>query len=85
MYLIWTRREHLRLLTPTPAFWAIPILLLLSFAWLLAHLAAIGVVEQFCLIGMILVLFWSVFGTAVVRLRMVCGKGAGPLRRARPA
>jgi len=67
MYLIWTRREHLRLLTPTPAFWAIPILLLLSFAWLLAHLAAIGVVEQFCLVGMILVLFWSVFGTAVVR------------------
>jgi exosortase A len=67
MYLIWTRRERLRLLAPTPTFWAVPVLLLLSFGWLLAHLAAIGVVQQFCFVAMIVVLIWGVLGTAVAR------------------
>ena len=67
MYLVWTRRDQLRLLEPAPTFRAIPVLLLLSFGWLLADLAAIGVVEQFCLIATIIVTVWGVFGTAVAR------------------
>jgi exosortase A len=71
MYLIWARRERLRLLAPTPEFWAIPLLLLLSFAWLLAHLAAIGVVQQFCFVAMVIALTWGVFGTAVARAMLM--------------
>jgi exosortase A len=67
MYLIWMRRDRLRSLTPTPTFWALPVLLLLSFGWLLAHLAAIGVVQQFCFVAMVIALIWGVFGTAVAR------------------
>jgi exosortase A len=61
------RREQLRLLAPTPTFWAVPVLLLISFGWLLAHLAAIGVVQQFCVVAMVIVLIWGVLGTAVAR------------------
>jgi exosortase A len=67
IYLIWTRREQLQMLTPAVAFWAIPVLFLLSLGWFLAHLAAIGVVQQFCFVGMVIVLIWGVFGTAVAR------------------
>jgi exosortase A len=61
------RRDRLRLLAPTPTFWAVPVLLLLSFGWLLAHLAAIEVVQQFCVVAMVIVVIWGVFGTAVAR------------------
>jgi len=67
IWLIWMRREQLRLLTPTPTFWALPVLLSLSFGWLLARLAAIGVVQQFCVIAIIIVLIWGVLGSAVAR------------------
>lgn len=67
MYLIWARRDQLRLLEPAPTFWAIPVLLLLSFGWLLADLAAIGVVEQFCFVATVIVTVWGVFGTTVAR------------------
>jgi exosortase A len=67
MSLVWMRREQLRLLIPTPTFWALPVLLLLSFGWLLGHLAAIGVVQQFCVVAMVIVIIWGVLGTAIGR------------------
>jgi exosortase A len=67
MYLIWMRRDQLRLLTPTPTFWAVPVLFLLSFGWLLAHLAAIGVVQQFCVVAIMIVLIWGVLGNDIAR------------------
>jgi len=67
VYLIWTRRDRLRLLPPTLTFWAVPALLLLGFGWLLAHLAAIEVVQQFCLVAIVISLIWGVLGTAVAR------------------
>jgi exosortase A len=71
MYLIWMRRGQLRSLTPRSEFWAIPVLLFLSSTWLLAHLAAIGVVQQFCFVGMVIVLIWGVFGTAVAHVLLM--------------
>jgi exosortase A len=67
MYLIWGSRERLRSLTLTPTFWAVPVLLLLSFGWLLGHLAAIGVVQQFCFVAMVIAGIWGVAGTAAAR------------------
>jgi exosortase A len=67
IFLMWTRRDQLRLREPTPTFWAIPVLLLLSFGWLLADLAAIGVVEQFCFVATAIIMIWGVLGTAVTR------------------
>jgi exosortase A len=47
------------------------VLLLLSFGWLLAHLAAIGVVQQFCVVAMAIVVIWGVLGTAVARAMLM--------------
>src|SRR6266404_4300418 len=63
VYLVWQRRDRLRPLKPKPAFWALPVLILLAFGWLLGHVAAIGVVQQFCFVAMIVVMAWGVSGT----------------------
>jgi len=71
IYLVWKRRDQLRLLKPTPAFWAVPVLILLALGWLLGHLAAINVAQQFCFVAMILVNAWGVFGTDVARAMLM--------------
>jgi len=71
MYLIWKRRDRLRLLRPAPVLWPLPLLVILGCAWLLAHLAAIDVVQQFCFVAMVIVLVWGVIGTVVARAMLM--------------
>lgn len=67
LYLIWTRRKRLALLSPAPNPWAIPFLLLAVFGWLLGNLTVTGFVEQLCVVFLMMGLAWGVLGTAVVR------------------
>jgi exosortase A len=71
LYMIWRRRERLRLLSPAPTFLAIPVLILLCLGWFLAHLAAADVVEQFCLVAMVIVLIWGTLGNNVARAMLM--------------
>ena len=66
-YLAWDRRAHFETLNPTPSFWALPLLALLAFVWLLGHLTSTGVVQHFCLVAMFIALVWGALGTAVTR------------------
>ncbi len=70
LYLAWTRRERLRSLKPEPAFWALPMIALLSIAWLLGKLSATDVVQQLSLAALIVVTIWGIVGTAAARALM---------------
>lgn len=66
-YVAWSRRERLKLLTPAPTFWTIPVLALLAVGWLFAELTTAGVVQQMCLMAMVVVLVWGSLGSVVTR------------------
>jgi exosortase A len=66
-YLVWSRRKRLALLKPIPTFFALPLLVLFALGWLLGHLTATGVLQQFCLVAMTIVSVWGVLGTVVAR------------------
>jgi exosortase A len=66
-YIAWSRRQRLLSLTPRPAFAALPILGLASFLWLLGNLTNTIVVQQVCLVTMVVAVTWGVLGTAVAR------------------
>jgi exosortase A len=55
------------LLKPIPTLYALPFLALLALGWLLGQLTATGVLQQFCLVAMTIVLVWGVLGTLVAR------------------
>ena len=64
-WLIWRRRHALAALTPQPNFLVLPLLALVGFGWLLAALAEVGVVQQYCLAIMIPLMVWTVLGNRV--------------------
>ena len=64
-WLIWRRRHELASLTPQPNFLVLPLLALTGFGWLLAALAEVGVVQQYCLVFMIPLLVWTILGNQV--------------------
>jgi exosortase A len=66
-YIAWARRDRLQSLTPRPAVAALPIVGLVSFLWLLGNLTNTTVVQQVCLVAMVIGVTWGVLGTAVAR------------------
>ena len=66
-WLVWRRRYAIRALNPRPNFWMLLPLVLVGFAGLLGHLASVMVVQQYCLVLMILLLAATILGNQVVR------------------
>jgi exosortase A len=67
IYLVWLGRERLIQLVPRPNLWAIPLLAVLSFVWLLGALAEAVVVQNLVLVGMVIALVWAELGTDALR------------------
>src|SRR5579872_6632634 len=67
LYLVWVRRSRLAALCPKPDYWGLPLLLVLSGAWLAASLGDVRVAQQFALVAIINALVWTSLGTEVVR------------------
>jgi exosortase A len=70
VYLTWTRRQALTALSPAPSWWALPWLAALAFVWVLGNITATRIVEQLCLIGMIMALIWALLGGYAARQLM---------------
>jgi exosortase A len=70
-YVVWRRRERLKLLTPAPTFRTIPVLALLAVGWLFAELTTAGVVQQMCLMAMAVALVWGSLGSVVTRTLLI--------------
>ena len=67
-WMIWNRRDALAAVQLRPNFFALALLGLAGFGWLLGQLAAAGVVQQFGMVIMIPLLVWTVLGTQIVRV-----------------
>jgi exosortase A len=66
-WMIWRRRHEIAALTPHPNFWMLLPLAAVGFIWLLAHLAAVVVVQEYCLVFMILLLAATILGNAIFK------------------
>ncbi|HVO22045.1 MAG TPA: exosortase A [Candidatus Margulisiibacteriota bacterium] len=67
LYVIWTRRERLAALEASPHPWALPLLVLLGFAWLAGSLTNVLTLQQLAFVGALQVLAWAILGTQVSR------------------
>ncbi len=67
LWLIWRKRTQLAALTPRPAPWLLLPLLAIGFAWLLGELAAVNVVSQFALVGLLVLAVAAVLGLPLAR------------------
>lgn len=63
VYLAWTRRQQLTSLSPAAAFQALPLIGLFAFLWLLGNLSDTRVVQQVCLVAMLIGFVWGVLGS----------------------
>ena len=66
-WMIWRQRHEIMALTPRPNFWILLPLMMVGFIWLLAHLAAVVVVQEYCLVIMILLLAATILGNAIFK------------------
>lgn len=67
-YLAWTRRRQLERIQPKPWMWALLLVPVIAFAWLLGDLTSTAVVQQFCLAALIVVLIAGIIGTEATRV-----------------
>lgn len=67
-YLVWSCRADLERIAPRPALWAIPVLGMLAFVWLLGNLTGTDIVQQVCVVAMVAGLVWAGLGTAAARV-----------------
>jgi exosortase A len=67
LWMIWRKRHVIAALNPQPNFWMLLPLAFLGFCWLLGSLAAVVVVQQYCLVLMILFLAATLLGNQIVK------------------
>ncbi len=67
LYLVWARRERLAGLKPAPDNWGLLLLGGLAFIWLLGNLGEVRVVQELAVVSIMVVMVWTLLGTAVVR------------------
>lgn len=67
LWLIWRQRDRLQQHVPQPALWLLPLCLPLGFVWLLAELAAVNVVTQFALVGLLILSVMILLGLELAR------------------
>ncbi len=70
LWLVWARRDALSGLPLRPLFTVQILILFGGVIWLLARLIDVNVVQQFALVGLLIVGIWSLVGTAIARLLM---------------
>ncbi len=63
-WLIWRQRRRLALLSPRPQAGVLGLILAAGCAWMLAHLVGARIPEQVAVIGLLILSFWSILGTA---------------------
>jgi len=68
LYLAWRRRKRLAAIEPKPSAWALLFVPLAAFAWLLGDLTATDVVQQFCLVALLVVLIVGTTGWQAARV-----------------
>jgi exosortase A len=68
VFLVWMRREHLARIGTEPNLWALPVITILGFLWLLGNLGEARVMEEFALVGILVAAVWALLGRAKARV-----------------
>lgn len=66
-FLIWRHRKILIRLSPQPDLRALAGIVLMGFAWIIANLAEVQVIQQFILIVQFILQIWAILGFRIVR------------------
>lgn len=67
LYLVWLNKKPLSLLVPASQFWALPLIAIVSFGWLMASMVGVQVVEQWAFVTLLILFVLLIFGWAVVK------------------
>ncbi len=67
IWLIWHNRHHFHYVQPSVNYFSVPLLLLVSFAWLVAYFVDVNVVQQLALVAMIPLIVFGVMGWQVTK------------------
>ncbi len=67
LWLVWDKRKALAGMYPRPALLPLLLMLPVGFLWLSAYLVDVLVVQQYALVGLLILGMWSVLGTPVTR------------------
>jgi exosortase A len=70
VYLAWAARHELASFKPAPVFWALPVLGLIAFVWFLGNLTDTTVIQQVCLVAMLIAFVWGMLGKGATRTLM---------------
>ncbi|MGE0825956.1 MAG: exosortase A [Candidatus Binatia bacterium] len=68
LYLIWSQRNAIALLTPVPNLWGLVCLGGATVVWLVGNIADVLVVQQFAWLSSVQLLVWTLLGSAVTRV-----------------
>ena len=66
-WMVWRRRHAIMALHSRPNFWMLLPLAMVGFVWLLGNLASVLVVQQYCLVFMILFMAAGILGNPIVK------------------
>ena len=67
LWLVWRNKSHFYQIQPVVNYYAIPLILLASFAWLIAYYVDVQVVQQLALVSMIPLIVFCVLGWQTVK------------------
>ncbi len=67
LYLVWLNKKALSSITPASQFWALPLIALVAFGWLMASLVGVLVVEQWAFVTLLILFVLLIFGWTVVK------------------
>src|ERR1700752_5258362 len=62
---IWVRRGRVSGLTPSPNYWGLPLVGLLSAIWLGGTLGEVRCVQEFALVSVLIAATWTIMGSRV--------------------
>jgi exosortase A len=67
VYLVWVRRKSIAGLNPAPNPWGLALLGGLGFIWLLGNLGEVKLVQELCMILILVTVVWTLLGSVIVR------------------
>jgi len=67
LWLVWRNKSHFCHIQPVVNYYAIPLILLASFAWLIAYYVDVQVIQQLALVSMIPLIVFCVLGWQTVK------------------
>ncbi len=67
LYLVWMNKKQLSFIAPATEVWALPLIAVVAFGWLMASLVGVQVVQQWAFVTLLILFVLLIFGWPVVK------------------